>query len=1046
MKEKSDEESEQEEKNDLFDEESEESENASEEDNQVHNKRAIPFKPRQSGFHLGLQAFKLKHDITKTRLDKKKNTRLYQESALFLEKYEYPIKSLKYIAIINPEKKEIIHLYFTEEEARFLLAGMKLNNTKSKVADKETTRDYMIRYLPKYFNKLYSSRGNLEKRLKISASEKMNNIKPIFTIAIEMDKKLKDTEIVKQQTSKHLLIKKDIYKHIDEEQESIIFDPFAQIKLKENNDNRKTLPKWGVSIKKKIEEEKSDDEDSSSKDQESDEEEENKFNIKYFRKLSVSEEDIQFLKKIEDKNNNKEDNKVSEENNKIDNFELPYMDYIKELFFNKLDDYRKYIMDKCLKDDELLGKIDFEKFICIIEFFVCLFTGIQVKYSIDELGFLNMDFYADESIYMNMAEILHYQVQFQIRDISHSANEEKTINPNLIIQLNTQQYEDFKKEKIEFFPPSTAFIQELYYHFRRYDNIDNYHLCKECEQLFSQNSIKNVSCDSSVFRFIDKVRLILMTLSGILDINYIEKMIKLNSEENAENEEEQGSIFKATMILRNEDVFNEFKDIFSFRDYLCPVITKSITKLDNKFRNIFGEIIGYYYTWVSHYISWSIFPAVLGLIVQILLFFLNDEHIKNYIYLVFLILFLLWGFYYVRNWKKYEKFYNHIWGMDSFQTEMSKIYDENYSKVTYVTFLGLKIPKIDKLSALMMNFISIVLVLISSLFIMMINVGIFKFNNMNYFQSKYINYISAYFNISTDISKYTLPVLIYIAREIISKIFYKFSDILTKLERPTDKEEYDEIITKKRLTLEFVNYNFNLYYIMLYKRMKNQCQNNDCFEELRKQLILILITNILTVLFQFLYKIYYLQKNINTFEKKMKQAYGKNSLKIEKLKFYTREKFTEDNIQRLIIPIIFNFGYVIQFGICCPISFVFVLILVILMRLANAISMIYVLYVKTFNISKGFLVYNNTQHLFVLGGLFSNLCILFYTKNSASEYTMMYKLIVILLVQNGVIIFCNIIRFKSLPFWFRYRKVIKLKYLKKFGVIKNESNEAKLIN
>ena len=156
-------------------------------------------------------------------------------------------------------------------------------------------------------------------------------------------KKLKDTEIVKQQTSKHLLIKKDIYKHIDEEQESIIFDPFAQIKLKENNDNRKTLPKWGVSIKKKIEEEKSDDEDSSSKDQESDEEEENKFNIKYFRKLSISEEDIQFLKKIEDKNNNKEDNKVSEENNKIDNFELPYKDYIKELFFNKLDDYRKYI-------------------------------------------------------------------------------------------------------------------------------------------------------------------------------------------------------------------------------------------------------------------------------------------------------------------------------------------------------------------------------------------------------------------------------------------------------------------------------------------------------------------------------------------------------------------------------------------------------------------------------------------------------------------------------------------------------------------------------
>ena len=32
-------------------------------------------------------------------------------------------------------------------------------------------------------------------------------------------------------------------------------------------------------------------------------------------------------------------------------------------------------------------------------------------------------------------------------------------------------------------------------------------------------------------------------------------------------------------------------------------------------------------------------------------------------------------------------------------------------------------------------------------------------------------------------------------------------------------------------------------------------------------------------------------------------------------------------------------------------------------------------------------------------------------------------------------VICNIIRFKSLPFWFRYRKIIKLKYLKNLGVI-----------
>ena len=70
-----------------------------------------------------------------------------------------------------------------------------------------------------------------------------------------------------------------------------------------------------------------------------------------------------------------------------------------------------------------------------------------------------------------------------------------------------------------------------------------------------------------------------------------------------------------------------------------------------------------------------------------------------------------------------------------------------------------------------------------------------------------------------------------------------------------------------------------------------------------------------------------MNKNIKNFEIRMKKVYEKNSDYIEKLKFYTRELFKEEEIQKLIIPIIFNFGYIIQFGICCPISFFFMLIL-----------------------------------------------------------------------------------------------------------------------
>ena len=969
------------------------------------------------------------------RVDKKNTKISYKESALNDDKINYPIGNFKPIPIILSAQKELIYIYMSEAESEYFLN--RINRPNAFAIKEKEIKDGLKDYLPLYFRKLFLN-TNLEKRMEISMSPKMKHIKPIYTIAIEMDEKLKNSEIVKMQSTKYLLVKKDIFKHIDINQKGLAkFDPFSKIKIKEKNDtknnNRDPLPKWAFSLNKNMNDDDSDSED--------DNDNEFKFSVKYSRKLSISSEKIKNFEskiddEIDDENKNEEEN--NSDNNKIEELELPYRQYLKNLFYPKLEDFRKSLVKKILKNKEISKIINFEKFICILEFFISLFTGIQVKYSIDELGFLNMDLYANELIYMNMAEILHYQVQFQIRDISHTHSNKNELTQKLIIDLNKCQYENFQRDKIEYFPPSTAFIQELSNHFRRYSHNDNYHLCPECEKLFSQNKYLEVSCDSSVFRFIDKVRLLTKILSGVIDINYLEKMIERNSRE---EDNEENNIFKTTMMLRNEDVFKEFDILYIIRTYLFPIITKQILKLDNTFRIIFGEIIGYYYFWVSHYVSWVIYPAFLGLITEILILIINDDIIQYYIYLGFLIFILLWGFYYVRHWKKNEKFFNHIWGMDSFQAEITNLYDENYSKVSYVTFLGIKIPKVDKVSALMVNIISVLLVLISSLFIMGINVGIFKLNKVDNFLFKYLNKIFSYIGLSNEITKYTLPILIYIAREIISKIFYKISAILAKLERPTDKEEYDEIVIKKRLTLEFVNYYFNLYYIMIYKKMKNKCENDDCFQELRKQLILILLSNICLVIFQFIYKIIYMRKNIKNFEIKMKKAYEKNSDIIDKLKFYTRELFTEDNIQQLIIPIIFNFGYVIQFGICCPISFFFMLILIIFIRLTNAISMIYVYYVRTLSISKGLLVYNNTQYLLVFAGMFSNLCLLFYTKNSESQFNILHKLIIIVLIQNGIVIICNIIRFKSLPFWFRYRKIIKLKYLKKFGVIQNKNDK-----
>ena len=88
--------------------------------------------------------------------------------------------------------------------------------------------------------------------------------------------------------------------------------------------------------------------------------------------------------------------------------------------------------------------------------------------------------------------------------------------------------------------------------------------------------------------------------------------------------------------------------------------------------------------------------------------------------------------------ENFQIFYNYIWGIDSFKAQITNFYDDNYSKVSYVMFLGIKIPKEDKIHALLVNILSITLIFISSLFIMAINVGIFKLDKTSFFFPKII--------------------------------------------------------------------------------------------------------------------------------------------------------------------------------------------------------------------------------------------------------------------------------------------------------------------
>ena len=885
----------------------------------------------------------------------------------------YPFEDISFFPIISKENKELFFLHFSEVDLNFFINErreyFKYPFDKNDKLFESLSKDIFI-----HFKTLYKN-VSLEERLRISCSEKMSNIKPNYSFALEMNEQLKNRQFVQSQINDYVFIKKDIMKNLGLDKKDFFSDtPFPIFRLNSvQNTNKKLFPKYAKSIHDK-EQDSSDDED-----------------VVEYRESLISHLDDEPVKS--------------------------YKDILKQLF--KMTDLRKDLINYCLDKDEKFENNDFEKFVCYLEYFITLFTGIQVKYSIDELGLLNMDFYASENTFMKMAEILHYVTQFQIRDRSYYKGK-KGKSKKTIIDLNNEQYENYDFDKLEYFPVYTTFMISLKNNFRRYDKNDCYHLCEKCSNLQNQNT--PIECDSSLFRFIDKTRLLYMTLIPILKIGYIEKMIK--SKNNHINQ-----IFKSSMFLRNESVLNNLNDKYIIKSYLSPKQTPDTRKIDNVFKNTFGETLGYFFVWISHYLTWLIFPTIIGLIFEILSFLISD---KTYTYfnLIFLSIIILWGLYYTEDWNCWQIFYNNIWGIYGYISEKSNLYAENYDKVSHIIFLGVKMEKIDNFQKFKNIFISTISLSFFTGIIIFTNIAVFYLYKLKNLQKVFIiNY------------RYQVPILILIIRELLSKLIYKITKTLAHLENPTDKDKYLEIVTRKRLILEYINYYFNLYYIAFYHRLAGKCTYEYCLSELKTQLLMLLIVDSIFVLGKLLYKSFYLRKTKKSFETTLMKKYNKSDVINDpqstsiKFKIYTREEFSEENTQKIILPVIFHFGYVIQFGACFPISFLFLFILTIFCRITDALSMVNLFYVKTIEASKGLKGYNRMQTRMLFIGVFTNIGIICYTKGKTFlEKDAIKALIIIIIIENGIFLFFKIFNFEHFPFWFRYKGNIRLRYLKKFGV------------
>ena len=718
---------------------------------------------------------------------------------------------------------------------------------------------------------------------------------------------------------------------------------------------------------------------------------------------------------------------------------IKYKKILRDIFTSRLNDFRKDIVEYCLSNTKYLREENFENFVCFLEFFCLLFCGIKTKYYIDEFSYLNMDFYADEKNIMNLAESFHYQVQFRIKDIpfiashgkrrkiGHKSMEEKEeiINrkKERLKEINMEKVPSLNQNKVEYFPTHCDFSRMISPRFRRYDLNDDYHICDQCEFIPSSYICKKLKC-SSCFRQIDKERLITIYLSHIINFSLVKQLIK-----NSKNE----GIFQDMIIIPNyEGIFNRVTNKELIINYLYPFETEEILKINKTYRDIYGENIGFYLIWITHYIKWLFYPSLIGIIMSIFFHTINKLVNKNILLimnLIFITFIILWGNYYYSSWEGQEAFYNYIWGMNDYKLIKNSLRDfEESEELNYEIIMGVKIPLETPFNYWIINCLYFMLGIFVYIIMIISNIALIS-TKSHKIRIKYKRLGSFYNNYW----KYAVPIICFIIREIFSFISEIWNKWIINHQKQITKEQKRKIKLLMQTIFEFFNYYFNLYYIAFIKNYYGTCLENDCHSELGDQLIIIIICDLVfTIINILLPTLYTIKQKYELDSKIMESDYNKNHS--NKFIYYTRNIFDYKDMKKYYLKPVLYFGYIIQFGASAPMTFLLILLTVIFNRIVLGISLKSIFFAQVSEESTGLNQMKKCLKIIIYIGIISNLCSIFYTNDYFDSLSNGRKLIFIALTQNIVLIIIKLFSYDSLPKWYYFKDKIDFTYLRKFGI------------
>ena len=490
-------------------------------------------------------------------------------------------------------------------------------------------------------------------------------------------------------------------------------------------------------------------------------------------------------------------------------------------------------------------------------------------------------------------------------------------------------------------------------------------------------------------------------------------------------------LFQDMIIYPNyEGIFNRVNNKEILINYINPFETKEILKINKAFRDIFGENISFYLVWISHYIKWLFYPAIIGIIMSIFCHIFNNKNLLLILNLIFITFIILWGNYYYKSWDGQESFYNYIWGMNDYKLVKNNMLDyEENNELSLEIIMGVKIPLETPFYYWILN--SFLFLLSIFLHILTIISNIVLINTKSHVYHSKFKKIETFLN---NYWKYIVSIICFLLREIfsiISEIWFKW---IINHQKQITKEHKREMKLKMQTIFEFVNYYFNLYYIAFIKNYYGACIDNDCHSELGDQLMVIIICDLISTIINLLLPSLYSIKLRYDLESKMQKDtlyYENNS---NKFIYYTRNKFEYKSMKSYYLKAVLYFGYIIQFGASSPICFILILLTIIVNRIVLGISLKSVFFAQVYEESVGLHTMKKLLKIIIYIGILSNLCSIFYTNDYFDSLSNGRKLIFIALTQNIVLIIIKIFDYDSLPKWFYFKDKIDLSYLRKFGI------------